>query len=299
MSKSQLVPFCLVGLALVAMTAMVVTFEPKPHSPSAPVATSAPAANDFTAVYDLRLTGTDIVPTSVIPLTTDKVAFFDRLSQQIVTVDTKNKSFTSLPTPPPNTQAVTSSGDTFYALADKLYRLDQDQWQELTPPLETTASFLIKFGDNFYLVGDNSIHKLLLSKHEQYLDYSPWLEASNYTFQPLDVYIDGYIHLATRDGLQRLLRGQLDSKNYPFAANSLYLAADQDYFYLLLPESMQLLVIDQDYRLVTQKDDLPFTQAQFLWLDADIHTAYTLQDQQIWRFSLPTVNQDVSVSDSQ
>ncbi|MBQ6154399.1 hypothetical protein IJI99_00785, partial [bacterium] len=89
------------------------------------------------------------------------------------------------------------------------------------------------------------------------------------------------------------------SKNYPFAANSLYLAADQDYFYLLLPESMQLLVIDQDYRLVTQKDDLPFTQAQFLWLDADIHTAYTLQDQQIWRFSLPTVNQDVSVSDSQ
>ena len=64
MSKSQLIPFTLVGLALAAMVVMVVTFEPKPSSPTSTTASDAPVVDNFSAVYDLRLTGTEIVPVS-------------------------------------------------------------------------------------------------------------------------------------------------------------------------------------------------------------------------------------------
>ena len=252
-------------------------------------------SGQWTLVYDLSLTSTDVKPSTVAFDGHQQVAFLDRDQQLLVTLDLNKKSFHTPPLPATEqpVSALTWADTTWTIFADALYEYDTEQaiWQAVTPPLElpVPVTHLTRFGGHTYLFGDGLIRKVVFAPDAE-PQLNAWLaDDETLDFTVFDVYLDGYIYLSGKNSqVSRYLRGKLDfwSLDKPPTGN-VYLCGDgHERLFLLEPDARQVsAVATQDGALIAVSQDPLLSAARFLWFDEKAQTLYTLVQDKIYALS--------------
>ncbi len=251
-------------------------------------------ASNWPEFYRLEFTGLNLNPTHVqYDQTKKRLAIFDSQQSKLVILNLERKNFSLLDVPRPSASAITWSQGKLYLYDQAVYYYDfnQNQWEQISPTFDfqTSVKHIAKFGDNFYLFGDNLLRKVSYSKENKYLGLESWLKDEEKTsLTPDQVLVDGHIFIINPSGqISRYLRGELTNwqpKNLIFTAPS-YLTSQSQGYYLLSPSHQTLFELDYQGNNIQQYQDQILQSAKFLWYDHDLNTFYTLINQNIHAFS--------------
>lgn len=292
----------LFSLFLIFLSFFIFDFQPTANldlkqnelSPHQETLEATAEASNWKEFYRLEFTGLNLNPTHVqYDQTKKRLAIFDFQQSKLVILNLARKNFSLLDLPRPSASAITWSQGKLYLYDQAVYNYDfnQAQWEQISPTFDFQASVnhIVKFGENFYLFGDNLLRKVAYSKENKYLGLESWLknEEEN-NFSPSQVLVDGHIFIINPSGqIGRYLQGELTNwqpKNLIFTAPS-YLISQPQGYYLLSPAHQTLFQLDYHGNIIQQYQDMILQSAKYLWYDYDLNTFYTLINQNIHAFS--------------
>jgi hypothetical protein len=287
------------GCAVIVTTLIVLSYqrtqndirsqlaEPEAVTPAADTSQSR-----WQLIYPLDLTGVSINPDVIAFDGENTVAILDRQQPALLTVNQETKNFAILPLPASAAlpTAITYGAANLYLFAGAIweYQTHEQTWLKLTPDLDfaTPITLMDKFGDNFYLFGEQLIRRVNMDKHQQYLGLDGWLdEGETLDMTPVSVYVDGHIYASSANGqVQRFLRGEVTSwQPRVTLAAPVYLSGDdEDKLYFLSPTQETLFTVATNGELISQETDPKLAQAQQFWFASKTQTWYTLIGRQIF-----------------
>lgn len=244
-------------------------------------------------LYDLSLMGVDnFQPTGVAVSKTGRWGLLDENSQQMVIINGENKKFTKI-TPPltaAKTSAFTWDDDILIVYAGGLYAYQENDvsWKKITGDLpEGKANLLGKFNLNYYLLGANSLQKIIFTT-EGWQKTEAWLAAgTNSGSNPLDLWIDGSIYVSDQAlGIRQFTRGELTNwKTNEEMEPPLYLAKNNEDFIVLAPKIKTVFRLNKKGEKIAAFTDERLADCQFIWLKEN--SFFTIKNNLIYNFNLP------------
>lgn len=242
--------------------------------------------------YRLDYLGLDLKPSHLsYDQLNDRLAIFDVNQQKLVLLNLDKKNYTVLDLPALSSSITWSQGQLYlYAQALYRYHFAPARWEKISPDFDftTPVTQFSKFGDNYYLFGENLLRKVSYSDKNQYLGLESWFENDvNPDFNPFSILIDGHIFIIDQSGqINRYLRGELTNwrvKDLDILGPS-YLDTDYQSYYCLSPYHHSLFTLDLAGNIINQHQDDLLNQAQFLWFDSKQKIFYTIVNQIIYAF---------------
>ena len=312
MKKSLWVPMAIVLVTMVTLL-MIVTYNytgsrivsqietiPGQHQSQQAVQVS----QAWREVYDLELTGHHITPT-LIAFEADQVVVGDPNLQEVIKVDLASKNYQLLASAPSPIKALLLDDEQVFVLGDQLYIWNETQsdWQALTPVLNFPGkvSDLERFGDHFYVFGEDLIAKLTF-KNGEFISQDSWLaEEETPPGMITSAFIDGYIYTVSDSQVQQWLRGQRTHWSLEASPSSqLYLSNDPDSHLLILsPDWHSLNLFDAHGRHLYAADDPLLSQALALGYNQESGHIFTLIDKKFYQYvgSWPALESEQNISD--
>lgn len=243
--------------------------------------------------YDLSLMGVEnFQPTSVVVSKTNQWGMLAENSQQIVIINGENKKFIKIPLPmtavPVSALAWNENNLIAYAGALYEYKEKANTWEKISADLgEGKANLLAKFDLNYYLVGANSLQKLVFNtsgwqKAEKWLDEKEILGNL-----PIDLWIDGSIYVSDQVlGVKQFIRGQATTWNLEKSLlPPLYLAKNGEEFVVLAPKMGAVFRLNQKGEKIAAFEDEDLIDCRFVWLKEN--SFFTIKNNFVYNFSLP------------
>ncbi len=243
--------------------------------------------------YDLSLMGMEnFQPTNIATNQANQWALLDENSQQIVILNGENKKFAkiALPMSAIKVSALTWNENSLIAYAGALYEYKEkaSTWEKLTGDLgEGKANLLGKFDLNYYLVGANSLQKIVFTT-ESWQKTENWLtEGENSGNVPIDMWIDGSIYVSDQFlGVKQFIRGEattwkLDAGLEP----PLYLAKNGEEFIVLAPKMKAVFRLNKKGEKISAFTEENLADCLFIWIKEN--RFFTIKNNLIYNYNLP------------
>lgn len=243
--------------------------------------------------YDLSLMGIEnFQPTAVAISQTNQWAFLDENSQKIVVLNQENKKFAAiaLPLSASKTSALTWNNETLVVYAGALYQYQEKKqlWNKLTPDFgEGEMNLLEKFDLNYYLLGANSLQKIIFTTRGWQKTESWLAEGETKGAVPIGMWIDGSIYISDQTtGVKQFSQGKATTwKIKENLIPPLYLAKNGEDFIILAPQMKTVFRFDKNGERLAFFQNENLAGCQFIWLKDK--SFLTIKNNLIYNYNLP------------